>query len=349
MRDTGHAFAPQRAVAIWLFVVAFLVGATVIVGGVTRLTESGLSMTDWRPVTGWLPPTSEAEWEEEFRKYRATPEYREINRGMSLEDYKAIFWMEYAHRILGRAIGLAFALPFLWFLVRRRLGWRLAGRLWLLLALGALQGAAGWFMVASGLVDRPSVSPYRLAFHLGLAFLIYGMLLWLAASLLKTPDYGAGETAIARPRRRAGWLLALVSVTVVAGAFVAGLNAGLYYNTFPLMDGRVVPEDYLALGPLWRNPFENPAAAQFNHRVLGIASVVAAVSFWLSARGGALTTGSRRLAAALAGMAAVQACLGVAALLTYVPVWLGAVHQAGALALFTLAVAVLHSLRQRGA
>jgi len=341
--DTGD----RQAVARWLLAVAALIFVMVVLGGVTRLTESGLSMTDWRPATGWIPPLDEAQWQAEFDKYKASPEYREINRGMALADFKAIFWFEFWHRVLGRVIGLAFFLPFMVFLIRRRLDPPLTRRLWLLFALGALQGFVGWYMVQSGLVDRPSVSQYRLALHLGLAFLIYGAIVWTATSLMREPDYGPAEAAPSKPRRHAAWLLGLISVTVVSGAFVAGLDAGLYYNTFPLMDGRLVPAGYLADQPWWLNPFQNVAAVQFNHRVLAVSSVLAAFAFWLSIERSSLTQRTRLTARALAAMAVIQACLGIATLLAYVPVWLGALHQAGALALFTLSVVLLSSLRQR--
>ncbi len=337
----------RRQVAVWLLAVAALVCAMVVLGGVTRLTESGLSMTDWRPVTGWIPPMEESDWAGEFSKYQESPEYREINRGMSLEDFKTIFWFEYAHRVLGRILGLAFFLPFVWFLVRRKLDRPLAQKLVFIFVLGGLQGFLGWFMVASGLVDRPSVSPYRLAMHLALAFAIYGMLVWTAASLLRSPDYGSAETGIRKPRRRAFRVLALVSLTIVSGAFVAGLDAGLYYNTFPLMDGRLIPADYLEQEPWWLNPFQNPAAAQFNHRVLALVTLVVVIVHWLTLRRLPMTGLTRGLAGFIVLAAMVQAGLGIATLLAYVPVWLGALHQAGALVFFTFALLTPHSLKQR--
>ena len=344
---TTSAPGSPRGVIPWLVLVAALVFGMVVLGGVTRLTESGLSMTDWRPVTGWLPPMSETAWQAEFDQYRASPEYQQVNAGMSVEAFKAIFWFEYGHRLLGRIIGLAFFLPFMFFLAARRLDRPLALRLTWLLALGALQGAVGWFMVKSGLIDRPSVSQYRLAMHLALAFLIYGALVWTIQGLRNAPDYGPAETGLRRQRRIAGWLLALVSVTVVSGAFVAGLDAGHYYNTFPLMEGSLIPGDYQSGLPWWQNPFENIAAVQFHHRVLAVFTVVAALAFWLANRGSHLTRQTRHAIRALAAMVLVQAGLGIVTLLNYVPVWLGALHQAGALVLFTLAIMVLCSLRQR--
>tara|TARA_B100000676_G_scaffold211184_1_gene207466 strand:+ start:19844 stop:20857 length:1014 start_codon:yes stop_codon:yes gene_type:complete len=333
-------------VARWLLAVAALVFIMVVLGGVTRLTESGLSMTDWRPVTGWLPPMSEAAWEAELQKYRASPEYKQINTGMTVAEFKTIFWFEYSHRLLGRLIGLAFFVPFVIFLVRRKLEKPLALRLWVLFALGALQGFLGWFMVKSGLVDRPSVSQYRLALHLAMALLIYGAIIWTMLGLTRRADYGAGEAAIDPVRRRAWCLFGLVSVTVVAGAFVAGLDAGLYFNTFPLIDGRLVPQGYFDNEPVWRAPFEAIAAVQFNHRLIAVVTVVAVIIFWLAHRGRTLSRRSQNLSATTALMVLVQAGLGIATLLAYVPVWLGALHQAGALVLFTLCLMLVHSLRR---
>ena len=337
----------HREVAIWLLIVALLVCAMVVLGGVTRLTGSGLSMTEWRPVTGWLPPLDLAGWNAAFDLYRQSPEYREINRGMSLDEFRTIFWFEYAHRLLGRVLGLVFMVPFVWFLAARKLSRRLAAWLAFILVAGGLQGVLGWFMVASGLVDRPSVSPFRLAMHLALAFAILGMLVWTAASLIRPPGYGAAETGVSAPRRRALWVLVLVCLTIVAGAFVAGLDAGLYYSTFPLMDGRLIPASWADMEPWWINPFLNPAAAQFNHRLLALAAVVVALLMWWSFRRSRLMARTRNLAAATALVAVAQAGLGIATLLLYVPVWLAALHQAGALVLFTLALLVVHSLRKR--
>lgn len=336
----------RRAVANWLFIVAGMVFVMVVLGGVTRLTESGLSITEWKPATGWIPPLSAADWQVEFEKYRASPEYQQINRGMALADFKTIYAYEYAHRLLGRLIGVAFLVPFVVFLLRRRidrpLAWRLAG----LFVLGGLQGAVGWFMVQSGLVDRPSVSQYRLALHLGLAFLIYGALLWTALGLVREPVYGAGEARIDPLRRATGWLLGLIAVTIVAGAFVAGLDAGMIHNTFPLMGGRLVPADWGQLEPWWRNAFDNDVAVQFNHRVLAVATVLAALLLWAWSFRFPLGVHSRRQMNLLAAMALVQAGLGIATLLAFVPVWLGALHQAGALLLVSSALVTLHGLRR---
>ena len=336
----------RNAVATWLTLVATLIFAMVVLGGVTRLTESGLSMTDWRPVTGWLPPLDQAAWQAAFDAYRHSPEYRQINAGMTLAEFKTIFAYEYAHRLLGRVIGIVFLVPFLFFLARGRLDRSLAWKLAAIFVLGGVQGGVGWFMVQSGLVDRPSVSQYRLAMHLGLAFLIYGVIVWTALGLRHAPAYGAGETWVPGLRRAAGWLLGLVSLTVISGAFVAGLDAGMIYNTFPLMGGHLVPVDWGQLAPWWRNLFENPVAVQFDHRVLALATTLATLGLWLQARRQRLSRRSRRIAGLLALMVLVQAGLGIATLLAGVPVWLGALHQAGALVLFTLAIAFPSSLRR---
>ncbi len=345
----GVTAGSRRSVVVWLTLVATLVFIMVVLGGATRLTESGLSMTEWRPVTGWLPPMSEAAWHAEFEKYRTSPEYKQINAGMSVEAFKTIFWFEFSHRLLGRIIGLAFFLPFVFFLLTRRLDRPFTVRLLWLLGLGALQGLIGWLMVKSGLVDRPNISQYWLALHLSLAFLIYGTLVWTIQELHREPGYGAAETGLSRRRRLAGCLLGLISVTVVSGAFVAGLDAGRYYNTFPLMNSSLIPANYGSVMPWWQNAFENVAAVQFHHRILAILSVFAALATWLATRATHLTGRTRHHARALAVMAVLQAGLGIATLLAYIPVWLGALHQTGAMILFTLAILLLTSLRQHRA
>jgi len=331
--------ANRRAIARWLLVVAAMVFVMVILGGVTRLTESGLSIVTWRPLMGWLPPLSEAEWQELFERYKAFPEYIKKNAGMTLPGFKAIFWLEFLHRVLGRLIGLAFLVPFLWLWLRGRIDRKLWPRLVALFVLGGLQGVLGWVMVKSGLVDRPSVSQYRLAAHLALAVLIYGALLWTAWGLLSKGS-GLGEV----PRWLRGFalgLFALICVTLVVGAFVAGLDAGLIYNSFPKMGEGLVPPD------LWRgglgilNLFENPVTVQFEHRVLAIATLLAAYLFWGASRPARLSPALRLSCSGLMLAANLQAFLGVATLLLFVPVWLGALHQAGALVLFTASLWVL--------
>ena len=336
---------PLRPVRLWLAFCAAMIFAMVVIGGVTRLTESGLSITEWRPVTGTLPPLSLAEWEAEFAKYQRIPEFREKNASMTLAEFKTIFWWEYVHRLWGRLIGLAFALPLLWFAVTGRvrgaLLWKLSG----LLALGGLQGAIGWWMVASGLVDRTDVSPYRLAVHLSLALVIYALIVNLALDLRNGP--GAPRTdGPARPFGRG--VIAAIGVTIVAGAFVAGNDAGFVYNTYPLMDGRFVPAGYGDLAPWWTNLFENVAAVQFNHRWLAIATLGLGLAYvgWVHARVDARP--ARRLASWLGLARLAQVGLGILALLHAVPVALGAAHQAGAVIVLTLALAT-HQAAQRSA
>jgi cytochrome c oxidase assembly protein subunit 15 len=315
----------RRAIAIWLFLCAALIFAMVVIGGMTRLTESGLSITEWKPVTGTLPPLNEEGWEAEFEKYRQIPEYRERNLGMSLAEYKTIYWWEYIHRLWGRLIGVAFLLPFLWFLARGRIRGGLAWKLGGVFVLGAAQGALGWYMVASGLVDRINVSPYRLTAHLILALLIYAAVLWIALGLVR-PNTG-------RVDRRALGLVCVVLLTMVSGGFVAGHDAGMIYNSFPLMDGQLIPAGYLDLDPWWRNGLENPAAVQFNHRVMGLTAALFSFIYWRVARDD--STGA---AYAVLIVALVQASLGVGTLLLEVPIVLAGLHQAGAVALLTVAL-----------
>jgi cytochrome c oxidase assembly protein subunit 15 len=334
-QGTATARSDAPAVARWLLLCAAMVLAMVLIGGITRLTESGLSIVEWQPLVGTIPPLSDADWQALFQKYQTSPQFKQVNRGMTLGEFKSIFWWEYIHRLWGRLIGLVFALPFLWFLARRQIAGALVWKLGGIFALGAAQGAMGWYMVASGLVDRPEVSQYRLTAHLGLALLIYALLLWTAWNLR-----GArlGDAAPAAMRRGAAGLLILVTVAVLAGGFVAGLDAGLLYNTFPLMEGRLVPPDYLATEPWWRDVFENRATVQFHHRLLGIATLAAAGVYAWRTLGPGTPRPVRRAAAALAHTAALQVALGIATLLLVVPVSLAALHQAGAMALFTAAL-----------
>ena len=341
----------QRAVAWWLLGLAGLVLALVVLGGITRLNHAGLSMVDWRPLTGALPPVGAEAWQALFADYKRFPEYREINLGMTLAEFKAIFWLEYAHRLLGRAVGVAFVLPFLWFLLRRAFDRRLGITVLAIGVLGGLQGLLGWYMVQSGLVDRPDVSPYRLAAHLGLAVLIYGCLVWVALGLL-----ARGGAAPPRPPGRwrgALWAAtALVFLTILSGAFVAGNDAGLAYNTFPLMAERIVPPDIFLLEPLWRNFFETVPLVQLDHRLLAMLTVLVVLLIWAAAL---RRPPSAPVRGALHGAAAAVLCqfgLGIATLLAFVPVPLGAAHQAGAMVVFTaslVALRLLHPPRPRPA
>ena len=335
----------QRAIALWLLFMCAMIFAMVVLGGVTRLTHSGLSMVEWRPLFGILPPFGEAAWQRVFAQYQQFPEYQKINFAMTLVEFKRIFLFEYSHRLLGRALGVVFALPFLYFLVRRRISWKLAPWLGIMFVLGALQGVLGWYMVKGGLVDRPDVSAYRLTAHLGLAVLIFGYIFWTALGLLRPHDPLAAPVGRWRLGRwGAAILTGLVFLTILSGGFVAGNDAGLAYNSFPLMDGRFVPQDIFRLEPSWRNFFENLPLVQLNHRLLALLVVFATLALWVASMRVALTPLVRRALGIWAGMVLVQLALGIATLLLFVPVPLGAAHQAGALLTFTAALWACHAL-----
>jgi len=332
----------NRAIAYWLFVVAFMVFVMVVLGGVTRLTHSGLSMVEWRPLTGWLPPMSDVVWEDIFAKYREFPEYRENNYGMTLTEFKGIFWLEFLHRLWGRVIGLAFFLPFVFFLLKGQIRGRLVGHMIALFVLGGLQGGLGWFMVKSGLVDRPDVSQYRLAAHLCLALVIYGYLIWVALALNKETEANnlpswAGKIGLC--------LTALIFVTAFSGALVAGLDAGLVYNTFPLMDGELIPGGLLSMDPWYLNFFESIMTVQFTHRLMAITTFLAVGISWVLVSKRDLSTRQKGPINYLLAMVFIQAGLGIATLLMAVPVTLGALHQAGAVILLGLSVWTAYSLR----
>ncbi|WP_363224366.1 COX15/CtaA family protein [Sneathiella sp.] len=333
----------RKLVVGWLALVAVLVFAMIVLGGVTRLTNSGLSMTDWKPITGWLPPLSGEAWMAEFERYKAFPEYQKINKGMSLAEFQGIYAFEYAHRVLGRIIGIAFFVPFVLLLLLKKIPRQMAPRLALLFLLGAAQGGMGWFMVKSGLVDNPDVSHYRLTAHLALASLIFAALLWTIFDLLRLPYKGHPEAHGAV--RRAAWvLLALIALQILIGGFVAGLNAGFIYTDWPMMGGTFLPADMFDLVPLYHNFLENPSTVQFVHRMVGYA--IAGVSIWLYliSRGRDLGAGARAGIAALVSMVFVQVFLGIVTLLYVVPVPLGAAHQAGGMLVLALALFVVHEL-----
>jgi heme a synthase len=373
MERTSHPFE-MRAVRLWLYAVAALVFVMVLVGGATRLTESGLSITEWKPVTGAIPPLSEADWQAEFAKYRTIPQYAQMNAGMTLVAFKTIFWWEWTHRFLGRLVGIAYLLPFLIFLWRGWIAPEWRPRLWGIFGLGALQGAVGWWMVASGLVDRINVAPLRLAFHLTLAAVIYAALIFTAdrmgqgaatssASRASPASLRGGEadeaiqerhgkkSGLLRSARNDGTgrtfavvLLVLVLAQIYLGALVAGLRAGYVYNTWPLIDGALVP----AAGrlwfetPWWANLFDNALTVQFMHRLTAYGLVVAAAAHAYMARGRA----GGRSAAMLFVAVLVQATLGILTLVHVVPIGLALAHQAMAMAV--LALATLHMGQTKG-
>lgn len=337
---TPRQLAARPWVRAWLLVVVLSVFAIVIVGGATRLTESGLSITEWQPVAGALPPMSEEAWQEAFDKYRQIPQYQRVNRGMSLDEFKTIFWWEWAHRLVGRMIGVIFLVPFLLFLVTGRLEramvpWLLGG-----FVLGGLQGALGWYMVASGLVERTTVSQYRLAAHLTLAAAIFSYLLWLADGLKERRPEPPAPAGI---RLGASLMLGLVFLQFVLGALVAGLRAGLAYRTWPLMDGKLVPDGLMMMEPWWINLFENITTVQFDHRMVGYLVVVATVLHALDARRAGPASAAARRAMWIAIVAVAQVGLGVATLLTGVHIHVALTHQA--VAMLLLALATLHVRR----
>jgi len=333
----------RRIVALWLLVCCALVFIMVVVGGVTRLTHSGLSIVEWQPVMGAVPPLNEQQWAETFEKYRQTPEFKQRNHDMTVEQFKGIFWWEYGHRLLGRVIGLVFLIPFLFFLFTRRLDPEVAWMLGGIFVLGALQGVVGWLMVASGLVDEPRVSSIRLATHLGLAFLIYGFMLWVALDLLFRERGLASDTM----RGRASGMLAIIWLMVLSGALVAGIKAGYAYNTWPLMNGKIVPDEIMLIEPWYANIAYNMATVQFIHRCLALIIALMAVGLWFDVRREPPNPRPRFWSTILLAMAFVQVGLGIGTLLLRVPVNLAALHQMGALVLFSIAVKFRHTLREQ--
>jgi cytochrome c oxidase assembly protein subunit 15 len=331
----------DRQVAIWLLIVCGLIFVMVVLGGVTRLTGSGLSMVDWRPVTGWLPPLTDAEWQRVFEMYQQSPEFQKVNSYMDVNDFKGIFWLEFLHRLLGRTIGLAFALPFVFFLVRGYVVRREWPKYLFMFVLGGLQGVLGWYMVKSGLIDNPHVSQYRLTAHLVAAFLIYAYMFWVALSLLFPKEPGDRHPWFAK----SVWLTGLISLTIVSGGFVAGLRAGKIYNTFPMMGDYWIPPGIMALEPAWRNLTENLTTVQFDHRLLAILTFVLITVAWVRMRGAGLPARAATAANALLHTAILQVALGVATLLLAVPIVLGAAHQGVAMLLFTVSLYLTHSLR----
>jgi cytochrome c oxidase assembly protein subunit 15 len=337
-------FAP-RAVRWWLLAIAALIAIMVLVGGATRLTESGLSIVEWKPITGTLPPLNEAQWREAFEGYKTIPQYRELNAGMNLAEFKTIFWWEWSHRLLGRVIGVAYLLPFLWFLWRGALSLELKRRLWVIFGLGALQGAVGWWMVASGLTQRVEVSQLRLATHLVLALLIYAAIVWTLRRLSERPS----AVASSRLKITSLVLLALTFVQLYLGALVAGLRAGRVYNTWPGIDGALIPAlaRLLFEQPWWRNLFDNTLTVQFEHRIVAYMllalAILHAVDAVRSRAAPAAASGAIWLAVAMT----LQAALGIQTLLHQVPILLGLAHQAMAIVVLTLAILQAERLAAR--
>ena len=338
----------RRAVALWLFLSAGMILVMIVLGGATRLTGSGLSIMEWAPLSGTLPPLSHAEWERLFALYQQIPQYKLVNDGFGLAGFQHIFWLEWMHRLWGRLLGIVFFVPLVWFWVTGRLERHLAPRLLVIFVLGGLQGAIGWFMVASGfLPDATSVSPYRLVAHLVMALLLYGAVLWTGLSVLRprAPALFAAYPDARPVRLLVAVSVVLVSLTIVAGGFTAGNHAGLVYNTFPLMGGRLVPQDYAQLSPWPLNLFENVAAVQFDHRLLATLTALCVLAAVITGLRAQLPRVLRPVLLALAAAVLLQYGLGVATLLSWVAIPLATAHQAAAVLLLTAALVALHGLR----
>jgi len=328
--------ASPRAVRAWLISVAGLIAIMVLVGGATRLTESGLSIVEWKPVTGTMPPLDQAQWEQAFEAYKVIPQYRQLNAGMTLPEFKTIFWWEWSHRLLGRVIGIVYLLPFLYFLSRGGIGAELRRRLWFIFGLGALQGAVGWWMVASGLSERVEVSQYRLATHLLLALFIFAAVIWTLQRMKERPTLAAP----ARLKITAAVLLGLTFLQLYLVALVAGLRAGYAYNTWPEIDGAFIPSMARLWfeAPWWRNLFENALTVQFLHRMMAYALLAVAAFQAIDTLRSCADRGARRGALWFLAAVTVQAVLGILTLLNQVPMVLALTHQAVAIGVLTLAV-----------
>lgn len=330
----------NKIVAMWLLLCCALVFGMVTLGGITRLTGSGLSMVEWQPVAGILPPIDDAAWLDQFARYQSSPEFQKINSEMDVNEFKSIFWLEYLHRLLGRTIGLVFLLPFLYFIWRGHIQKRDTPKYAAMFVLGGMQGLLGWYMVKSGLVDNPHVSQYRLTAHLIAAFLVYGYMFWVALSLLY-PDPGEKHAWYGKTLALTG----LITLTVLSGGFVAGLKAGQIYNTFPLMGEHWIPSGMFSMQPFWRNMFENTTTVQFDHRVLALTTFALIVLYRFRVPKSELTRRAIIGVNALLHTAVLQVLLGITTLLMAVPILLGAAHQAVAMLLFTVALFLCHSLR----
>ena len=340
MTDIQH-----RNIALWLLAICGVIFCMISLGGITRLTGSGLSMVEWAPITGVLPPLTEIQWMAVFKLYQASPEFVQINHGLDLAGFKSIFWFEYFHRILGRLIGLAFFIPMLYFFIRYPLPAALRLKLIGLFLLGGAQGLMGWYMVKSGLINDPHVSQYRLVAHLALALVLYIALFWLASTHFVR--LYAQRYAIPKVISRSSWVLfGLIFITILAGGFVAGTKAGFAFNTFPLMAGHLIPESYGALSPWWINVFENIASVQFNHRLLATICLLIAIGLYWAAQRAALIPLLKRLYGLVLVLVIAQYALGITTLINVVPLSLGAIHQAMAVLVLTASLYLVRVLAQ---
>ena len=335
----------KTTIVIWLFICCAVIFAMVVLGGVTRLTGSGLSMVQWEPIMGILPPFTQVEWQETFQLYQQFPEYKLKNTHMGLNEFKAIFWFEYSHRLLGRMIGVIFFIPFLFFLLRKKIDKPLIPKLIGMFILGGMQGLMGWYMVKSGLVQDPHVSQYRLTAHLGLALIIYAYILWVALDLLLQKKNNIANAKSGNIKLFSIILSLLVFITALSGGFVAGLKAGHAYNTFPLMNGQIIPDGLFSLSPAWKNFFENTTTVQFDHRVMATILFFAILFFCFKAIRQNPAPHLRTGLYLLLIMLGIQVTLGISTLLLHVPVALAAAHQGGALLLLTMMLIVTQQLR----
>ena len=337
---------PEKIIAAWLFVLCGMVFFMVILGGLTRLTHSGLSMVSWRPVTGWLPPIGVQEWQSVFDLYKETPEFKKINDGMTIDGFKSIFWLEYSHRLWGRIIGIVFIFPFLFFLFKGWIRRGLAPRLIIILIMGGFQGVLGWYMVKSGLIDNPDVSQYRLVAHLSAAIIIYGFMFWVAMSLVRVRHEVLPDFSI-KLLFASIFVTCWIFATIISGGFVAGLDAGLIYNTFPLMDGQFIPDGLWNTQPWHKNLFENVTTVQFNHRVFAEVSLLLIIGLWWYVRRSNVSRLVLRPFQAMLIMVFIQVTLGILTLMFVVPIFVASLHQLGALILFTFSLWGAHMLRYR--
>jgi len=338
MKTNAH-----KAIIIWLLAGCFLVYAMVVIGGITRLTHSGLSMVEWNMIVGSMPPVTDADWQVPFEKYKQSPEYQIINNQFSLEEFKSIYWWEFIHRMLGRTIGVVFLVPFFYFLIKKKFDKPFLKKMIVLLGLGALQGFLGWFMVKSGLQIEPHVSHYRLATHLISAFTVFGFTFWYALDLLY-PKNVEENRITKKVKRLSKFMFGAIVLQIIYGAFVAGLKAGLFYNTFPKMGTAYFPETITSFDPFWKNFFENPAGVQFVHRYIAYFVVIMVMLVWETACKMQLTSSQRKAANIMLGVVCTQFLLGIFTLLYAVPITMGVLHQTGAFVLFASALFFMHSL-----
>jgi len=343
--QTATPLFPRNAISVWLALCLLIVGGMVIIGGLTRLTESGLSIVEWKPIEGIIPPLDDAEFQKEFDEYKTFPQFQKSFPDMTLASFKHIYWLEYAHRLLGRAIGLVFLLPLLALAATRNLSWKQTAKLTAIFALGGAQGLIGWYMVKSGLINDPHVSPYRLSLHLGTGFLLFGLLLWQTLSFSYPQHPSIMEFELPKPTWNlkifACVVLLFIFMQIILGAFVAGLHAGLTYNTFPLMDGQWIPDGLWPMDTWYKNMFEDVTTVQFSHRATAYGLSVIIPLFWLAGRNNPHIA---HLLPILFCIFVVQFLLGVLTLLFIVPVPLASLHQGNALLLFGIAVTIVHRL-----